>query len=223
MGLQIRDPMVRQREDAVRRMLQRGVLRTEALVEALLAVPPERYLSEAEVGAMLSEEPHRDARVPAWVGISHLALALEALEPGPGDRVADLLAQRGYVAAILARLVGASGKVLAVCPAGRRALRKLGGDLAEVATVRIVRGVATTVQGLEGPLDGVWLGAALPRLPRGVGDLLADPGGRLVAGLGPRFRAQDLVCVTRQGDGLTENVLARVRLPVAAGPGGWVK
>ena len=223
MGLQVRDPMVRQREDAVRRLLQRGVLRTEALVEALLAVPPERYLAEAAVRAMLGEEPAGGEGVPAWVGISDLALALEALEPGPGDRVADLLALRGYAAALMARMVGPTGQVLAVCPGSRRAQRKLERDLAEVAQARVVRGVATTLQGLEGPLDGVWLGAALPRLPEGLGDLLADPGGRFVVGLGPRFRAQDLVCVTRQGDGLSENVLARVSLPVAAGPQGWVK
>jgi len=223
MGLQIRDPRVRLREDAVRRMLQRGVLRTEALVEALLTVPPELYLEQDEARAMLLERCPTGAGLPAWVGISDLVLALEALAPGPGDRLADLLATRGYAAALMARLVGPSGRVLAVCPGSRRQVKKLARELSGVAPVQVVRGLATTTRGLEGPLDGVWLGAALPRVSRGLRDHLTDPGGRCVVGIGPRFRAQDLVCVTRQGDGLTENVLARVRLPVAAGPEGWVK
>ena len=223
MGLQVRDPRVRQREDAVRRMLQRGVLRSEALTEALLEVPPERFMEDDEAASMLLEEPHEAGGVPAWVGISGLVLALEALAPGPGDGLADLLALRGYAAAIMARLVGSSGRVLAVCPGGRLARRRLTRDLAGVEPVRVVRGEATTTAGLAGPLDGVWLGAALPRLPRGLRDHLADPGGRCVVGVGPRFRAQDLVCVTRQADTLAEHVVARVRLPVAPGPEGWVR
>ncbi len=223
MGLQVRDVRVRRREDAVRRMLQRGVLRSEALVEALLDVPPERFMHEDEANAMLLEEPHDAPGVPAWVGVSDLVLALEALAPGPGDRLADLLALRGYAAAVMARLVGPGGHVLAVCPGGRLARRRLERDLAGVEPTRVVRGEATTAAGLEGPLDGVWLGAAMPRLPRGVGRHLADPGGRCVVALGPRFRAQDLVCVTRKADALAEHVLARVRLPLAPGAEGWVR
>ncbi len=223
MGLQVRDPQVRLREDAVRRLLQRGVLRTEALVEALLSVAPEQYLGEEEARAMLQEQLPPDGAPAAWVGITSLALALEALEPGPGDRLADLLAWRGYAAAIMARLVGPSGSVLAVCPGSRRDRKRLSRDLAGVGQARVESGQATTTAGLAGPLDGVWLGGALPRRPGELREHLADPGGRCVLGIGPRFRPQDLVCLTRQGDGLGENVLARVRLPVVAGPQGWTR
>lgn len=75
---------------------------------------------------------------------------------------------------------------------------------------------------LEGTWDGAWIGAALPRVPHGVASHLVDPGGRLITFVGPRFRAQDLVALTRHGDALEERRVARVAVPVLAGPGGWI-
>jgi protein-L-isoaspartate O-methyltransferase len=68
----------------------------------------------------------------------------------------------------------------------------------------------------------MWIGAALPRVPRGLVQHLVDPDGRAIAFVGPRFRPQDLVSLTRHGDELEERRVARVQVPVLAGPGGWV-
>ena len=224
LGLQVRDPQIRRREDAVRRLLQRGVLRSEALADALLCIPPERYLGEDATEAMLLERlPHGGPAVPPWAGISSLVLGLEALAPGPGDGAVDLLAARGYVAALLARLVGPGGRVLALCPGTRRQTRTLRDQLADQATVTVSRGQATTGRGLDGGHDCIWLGAALPRRPGWLAPHLNQPGGRAVVGVGPRFRPQDLVLLTRDEDQLTEHVLARVRMPLVAGPRGWTR
>ncbi|MEZ4471298.1 MAG: radical SAM protein [bacterium] len=223
-GLHIRDPRVRAREAAVKRLLEDGALRTEAIVEALLVVAPEPFLGEAAAEAMLrsrsSEQPEGDP--PGWVGFQALALALEALNPGAGERVADLLAVRGYVAALLAHAVGEAGEVIALHPGSQVTALRLRTDLASLAQVHVRLARPLDPTGLEGPLDAAWLGAAVPRFPKRFESLLADPGGRAVAFTGPRFRPQDLVCLTRRAGALYERVLGRTQVPVVRGPGGWL-
>jgi len=222
MGLQVRNPFVRRREESVRRLLEAGTLRTAALVEALLKTAPERYLPEDETAAMLSDWTATCARegdVARHLGISTYVTALEAMNPGPGDSAVDLVAGRGYMAALLAALVGASGHVVAVHVGGvwsRRALaRLLAGTPVELRSRRAGAG--------SGQFDVLWLGAALPRLPASLRELLNPDGGRGVTFLGPRFRAQDMVCLTRRDQAVSERVLARVRVPILAGEGGWLR
>ena len=193
LGLQVRDPRVRRREEAVRRLLEEGVLRGDELPEALLQISPEDFLSEAEVADWLAD---RVAEAPEGTAAPHLglrttSLALAALDVQAGQRACDLLATRGHVAALLAALVGPTGSVVAVCPGPWRTRRAL-------------------------------LGAALPRSPEHLRDAITA-GGRLVAIVGPRFRAQDLLCFTRADATLRERLVARVRAPVLAGPGGWLQ
>ncbi len=53
--------------------------------------------------------------------------------------------------------------------------------------------------------------------------LLHPEGGRAALLLGPRFRPQDLVCITRRGKGIDERTLTRLRAPALRGPHGWVR
>ncbi len=213
LGLQIRNPWVRRREEAVRRLLEAGVLRTERVVEALLEVAPERWIPFDDAEAVLQDRP----RPPAVEGalswspsLTVLGMGLEALGLGLGDRVAILGVRGGYVAAVMQELVGESG------------------EAAELPAIRDLAGV----------YEAVWFGAALPRAPRWLRERLRR-GGRAVVALGPRFRAQDLVVLTRELETesadtsaihplihtppeLAVRTLARVTLPVFGGPGGWV-
>src|SRR5690606_212872 len=54
-GLHVKDPWIRAREQAVRRLLHDGVLRTADLVEALLEVGPEAFMPEDDARAVLGE------------------------------------------------------------------------------------------------------------------------------------------------------------------------
>lgn len=213
-GLQLRDGWVRRREEAVRRLLEGGWLKTERVIEALLEVAPERWMPGDAAEALLADRVLEGVEgQPPWgLPISAFALGLEALGVGAGDRVADLAARGGYTAAVLAEIVGPAGEVVA-SGLGRRV------DVAP--NVRwIPRAPAVSPALEEGGFDGLWLGAAVPRMPR-LRDWLRE-GGRAVVAVGPRFRSQDLVVATRQGDGLDERVLMRVRLPVLGGWAGWV-
>lgn len=204
-GLHVRDPWVRQREDAVRRLLDRGVLRTEALVEALLRVAPERHLPEEVAREVLAGRtpPVPEGELPWAVSVDLVALGLEALAPGAGQLAVDAAARSGWVSALLAELVGTDGHVIALAPDDPDAVRRTAPGI-EVRAVdaSAARRIAA---------DRVWIGAALPRRP-------ALPAARTVAFVGPRFRAQDLVLWTEDG----ERVLARAQVPVLGGPLGWV-
>lgn len=224
LGLHVKDPMIRARESAVRRLLEEGVLRTERIVEAFLTTPVEEFLGEEVAKTMLSRRTESatasEGVPPATLSIHSYAIALEALNPGLSERAADMLATNGYLSAILSYLVGPEGEVVAVHPGGRIAAWKLG---RQIEGVKAHAGQATTTKGLTGAFDAIFLGGALPVAPKSFREFLRDPNGRLVTFVGPRFRAQDLVCLTRHGDEWTERPLGLIQAPIVAGPNGWLK
>jgi protein-L-isoaspartate O-methyltransferase len=225
-GLHVKDARVRLREQAVTRLLERGILRTEALVEAFLQVPPERYLAEPAASAMLRGETAAvdgEGEVASHLSLETYAMAFEALEPSLGDRVVDLTARSGYPSAVLSLLVGAEGLVLAVHPGGGPEASALEASLSHLENVDVTENHAPYLLDLEDVYDGLFIGAALPVFPAALVESLREPGGRAVAFLGPRFSTQDLVALTRRGDALDERIVARVRVPVLAGHGGWLR
>jgi protein-L-isoaspartate O-methyltransferase len=226
-GLHVKDPWIRAREQAVRRLLHDGVLRTADLVEAMLQVGPEAFMAEEDARAVLGERRY-DERPEGelWPSLELrvIAIGLEALEPAPGDRVALLCERSGYLAAVLSPLVGEEGRVLVMRhdepedmpdDAWERLLAPGNVELREADPARPLR--------LEGTWDGVWISAAIPRVPTWVSDRVDESDGRVIAFVGPRFRPQDLVSVTRHGKELVERRVARLRIPVLAGAGGWLR
>ncbi|MFT4975603.1 MAG: radical SAM superfamily enzyme YgiQ (UPF0313 family) [Myxococcota bacterium] len=139
LGMNLKDPWIRRREQAVRRLLDRGVLRSADLIEALLQVAPERFMGPDEAEAVLSSripEPLAEGLLPVSVDIQTLALGLEALEPEQGHTVADLTARSGYVAAVLSHLVGDRGRVIAAHP--EPADPALAAQLAQLGNVTLI-------------------------------------------------------------------------------------
>ena len=222
-GLQVRNPWVRKREEAVRRSLDHGVLRSPALVERLLELGPEGFMAASAATALLedrSPESAAEGLPAAALSFRGVARGLEALQLGPGERVADLAAASGWVAALMAGLVGAGGRVEAV-PRGIPAAR-LATALEPWSQARVIPLAPGRLLPSPGPWDALWIGASMPRVPLPVSEGLHEPGGRALAVLGPRFRPQDLVLLQRAGEVVHQRVLARSRVPVLGGPWGWV-
>ncbi|MDG1482557.1 MAG: radical SAM protein, partial [Myxococcota bacterium] len=209
LGMNLKDPWIRRREMAVRRLLARGVLRSADLIAALLRVAPERMMGPDEAGAVLEGATPpvlAEGLLPVSLGIDVLATGLEALEPEPGQVVADLTGRSAYVGALLSRLVGPSGRVivnqpLPEDPATTTALEALGN-----VTVRCVPQDA--LLNLPEPVDRIWIGAALPRRPA-LAPML-KPEGRAVVAIGPRFRRQDLVTLRVEAGQTIEQIVARM-------------
>ncbi len=124
-------------------------IRSQALVEAFvnvprehfLGIPPWRYSSgfSLQTGAYRATEDIRDLYHDVFVALkqqeilnngqpSLIARLLEALDLGPGKRVAHIGCGTGYYSAILAEIVGQSGSVVAL---------EVDGDLAAQAAANL--------------------------------------------------------------------------------------
>lgn len=264
MGLNLKHEHTRRREEVIRHLLEVGALRSQRVIEALLTVAPERYLS-ADVSKAFLKFPYQSPPLgeasphPEVTSFYVLALGLEALAPCEGDLMLDALASRGYISALLREAVGREGRVLSLSPSFTgQASAQGGGDhgtfgmlsqlsrwwrgenkrelaqgIQAVQSPQSAQALSRPLQGLqwsdalseesELKFDGIWLGAALPSAPRALIERLCPPMGRLVTLIGPRFRPQDLVCLSLDEEGkISERILTRSFVPVAVGQGGWV-
>ena len=227
LGLHIKDEHVRIREEAVRRLLERGVLRTDSLIEAFLTTPTRPFMSDEHARQLLMGQPHAPAREGEpveWLGLGVYATAFEALNPGAGERVVDAMASNGWVAAVFSKLVGDNGTVFVVHPGDFLSGQKLSESLRDWAhNTRVFVGRPTQLpEQASKDMDAVWLGGALPRAPRAFTQALAERG-RAVTFLGPRFGAQDLVCITSTDSRPRERLLGSLQVPVVSGPHGWLR
>jgi protein-L-isoaspartate(D-aspartate) O-methyltransferase len=206
-----------------RRMVERQIrsrgVRDEAVLEAMRAVPRDRFVLPE-----YAEFAYEDTPLPIEEGqtISQpyiVAVMLEALELEPGDRVLEVGAGSGYAAAVMGRIVD---EVIAVerhrTLADRAAERMsaLGYD-----NVRVVAGDGTLGWPENAPFDAIAVAAGGPEVPRPLLDQLAV-GGRLVIPVGEEARAQELIRVTRLAEHeFEQRSLGRVQFVPLIGSAGW--
>ena len=223
LGVDPRDRAVRRIEAVMRARLDRGLPIADRLVAALLAAPPARYLTPTDARAMLDDRipvPPAEGWAPTTLGISTLITGLQALGPQLGERALDLAARSPHVAAVLAELVGPRGEVVAVAPDGATA-DQLRAALVDRPWVEVVvRGPAHRFD-VPGRFDVAWLGAALPRVPERLRELLTVEGRALVS-VGPRDSPQDILVVGPATATGRDRSIAQDRWPVLGGAEGWL-
>lgn len=98
----------------VNKLIQGGYLKTPEIIEAFLKVDRVFFVPEE-----LKESAYEDRPLPINDGQSIsqplvVAFILEHLSPKKGDRVLDIGTGSGWVAAILAEIVGSTGKVITI-------------------------------------------------------------------------------------------------------------
>ena len=199
-----------------RQLIARGI-RDERVLDAMRAVPRERFVPAAH-----REAAHADRPLPIGRGqtISQpymVAKMLEVLECEPDSVALEVGAGSGYQAALLGELcakVWAVEVVPDLAERARRVLLDLGYD-----NVHIVVGDGGEGLAENAPWDRIIVAAGAPQVPDPLVEQLAD-GGRLVMPVGGPV-SQRLTIIRRDGDRLTKTrSISCVFVPLT-GRHGW--
>ncbi|MFP4377519.1 MAG: protein-L-isoaspartate(D-aspartate) O-methyltransferase [Spirochaetales bacterium] len=167
------------------------------VIEALEAVPRDRFVPESERASAFENRPLAIGYRQTISQPTIVAYMTQELDIRPGDRVLEIGTGSGYQTAILAELAGEVFSVEIVRQLADRAqqlLRELG---YENVHTRVGNGREGWPE--EAPFDEVIVTAAGEELPETFIDQLA-PEGRLIAPVGPKH-AQVLVKVTKEQSG----------------------
>ena len=195
--------------------LRRRGISDQAVLRAMEEIPREVFVEPADRG-----DAYRDSALGIACGqtISQpfvVAYMTEQLQLQKRHRVLEIGTGSGYQAAILSRLCG---QVLTIeryrtlADSARARLKKLGYD-----NVEVMLGDGFDIPASAGTFDRIIVTAAMERIPEALLERL-EPGGMLIAPVGPHQGTQTLVRVTRTDAGFDRKELVDVRF-VPALPG----
>jgi protein-L-isoaspartate(D-aspartate) O-methyltransferase len=210
-----------EREAEARALLETFPIDDPRVRAAMLRVPRHHFLPASSQAEAYDDEPVSLGQPGATVSApSMVVLQLEAADVSEGDRVLEIGAGMGYLAALLGELVGPSGRVDAV---------EVDPGLADEARQRLARWAPSgrvtvhAVDGSEGlaraaPFDRILVSCQTSEILPAWRTQLAD-GGRIVAPVGDAHE-QVLTTVIRSGERWTTRsgvacrfVALRRRLP----------
>ena len=174
----------------------RGV-RDADVLKAMRHVPREAF-----VPGHLLDQAYADRPLPIAVGLTMqqpyvVAYMAEALNLQGDERVLEIGAGTGYVAAVLAEL---SAEVFAIEPVGQFA-ESAAATLIDLGVINVFMRHDDGTGGWaeQAPFDAILITKAVPAVPKPLLKQLAI-GGRMVVAVGSDPRGQELVRVTRRGE-----------------------
>lgn len=201
----------------LRRLEKGGIPVSQAIREAMLSVDVEDFTDyDTEAFYVDRPVPFMETEQGAIKTISapHMvATLLHHMELKPGEEVVILGAKGGYLAALVARIVGDEGLVRVLDPS-KDAVLHVRSRLTHWPTVetRELESVDVAPVAFPGEIQRVLVTGQLTALPKWMEDRLVD-GGFILAPIGPKS-GQQLVKIERQGDTVMPTELG----PVAFGP-----
>lgn len=199
-----------EREVAIRRLLEAGVIKRKLVAEAMLKVPREEFIPPEYRGYAYVDSP-----IPIGYGQTTSALhmtawLIEASDMKVGDKVLEVGGGCGYMAAVYAEVVALEGlkvrghvyTVEIIKELAQRAeenLRRLGYS----DRVTVIHGDGSLGYEPAKPYDVIVVTAASPDVPKPLIEQL-KPRGRLVIPVGSPGFYQDLVLVKKDEEGRVE-------------------
>jgi protein-L-isoaspartate(D-aspartate) O-methyltransferase len=195
--------------------LRRRGVSDQAVLRSMEQVPREEFVQAAD-----RDDAYRDGALSIDCGqtISQpfvVAYMTEQLRLQKHHRVLEIGTGSGYQAAILSRLsrqVVTIERYRTLADSARARLAKLGCD-----NVEVILGDGFDVPASAGTFDRIIVTAAMEQIPEALTKRL-EPGGILIAPVGPHHGVQTLVRLTRTDTGFDRKELVDVRF-VPALPG----
>jgi protein-L-isoaspartate(D-aspartate) O-methyltransferase len=196
--------------------LRRRGISDQAVLRTMEEIPREMFVESTD-----RDDAYRDSALGIACGqtISQpfvVAYMTERLQVQKAHRVLEIGTGSGYQAAILSRLcrqVLTIERYRTLADAARVRLKKLGCDNVEV----MLGDGFDLAAAVTGTFDRIIVTAAMEQIPEALTDRL-EPGGVLIAPVGPHHGTQTLVRVTRTDAGFERKELVDVRF-VPALPG----
>ncbi|MDO9525571.1 MAG: protein-L-isoaspartate(D-aspartate) O-methyltransferase [Gemmobacter sp.] len=212
------DP-ARLRWDMVSRQIVARGVRSDKVLSAMRLIPRHEFLPEH-----LRDIAYEDRPVPVADGLTLIqpyvvAYMIEALGLKGGEKVLEIGAGTGYVAAVLAVI---AGQVFIIERVGQHA-EIAASTLIDIGCRNFHLRHDDGTQGWieEAPFDAILVSGGAPFVPEVLKNQLA-PGGRMVVPVGHDPRAQELVRVTRHDHGqFVQEDLADLRFVTLIGNQGW--
>jgi protein-L-isoaspartate(D-aspartate) O-methyltransferase len=195
--------------------LRRRGISDQAVLRTMEEIPRENFVDPADFAGA-----YRDSALGIACGqtISQpfvVAYMTEQLQLQKHHRVLEIGTGSGYQAAILSRLcshVLTIERYRTLADSARARLRKLG-----CHNVEVMLGDGFDVPAVAGNFDRIIVTAAMEQIPEGLAQRL-EPGGILIAPVGPHHGTQTLIRMTRTDQGFDRRELVDVRF-VPALPG----
>jgi len=197
-------------------IISRGI-RDSEVIEAMKKVPRHLFVEEALQSQGYSDHPLPIGEKQTISQPYMVALMTEALQLTGKEKVLEIGAGSGYQTAILAELgekVFSIERIRSLAIRARKLLYELGYFNFEI---KIFDGTYGWVE--EGPFDAIIVTAGAPDIPQPLIDQLTI-GGRLVIPVGDAF-VQDLIRVTKTGEGIKREDLGGCRFVKLIGRYGW--
>jgi len=193
-----------ERDALVESLVRRGYANEPRLIEALRKVPRHEFVPPHVRVAAYDDTPLSIGEGQTISAPHMVAIMVEALNCAPGQRVLEVGGGSGYHAAVVAELVGISGRIYSVeriaslAEAATSALERTGYS----DRVTVVVGDGSLGLPEHAPYDRIFVSCAAPYIPPPLAEQLAE-GGRLVIPVGSRW-AQDLLLVDKEPSGLRQ-------------------
>lgn len=189
--------MLEKRHELTEELIRWGYLKTPEIIDAFKKVPRHEFVPEN-----LRESAYLDQPLPIGHGQtisapSMIAIMLEVLEPEKGQKVLEIGAGSGYNAALIAEIIGETGKLFTVervqelAEFGQNNLQKSG-----YGWVKVIVSDGTCGYEKEAPWDRVLVTACAPEVPILLVNQLKI-GGKLAVPVGKHYMAQTLLLVEK--------------------------
>src|SRR6266540_577949 len=197
-------------------LVQRGI-RDQRVLEAMGRLQREQFVP-AHMAPLAYEDKALAIGCEQTISEPYMvALMLEALELDESNRVLEVGAGSGYVAALLSELTGEVIALEFVPELAQKAAERL--LRLDLEGVKVVVGDGSKGYPERAPYDRIIVSAAAPEVPPSLVDQL-DEGGILVIPVGDRFQQSLRKITRRRGEVRSEDLCSCVFVPLL-GEEGW--
>ena len=196
-----------------------GYLSSERVIEAMLKVPREKFMSGHQKIYAYEDRPLSIGEGQTISAPHMVALMTEHLDVGVDHKILEIGAGSGYQAAILAE-IAVKGRIITVermpglAKRAEESLKRLDYENIEIIIADGTKGYIE-----EAPYDRIIVTAGSPRIPESLLKQLRDPG-KLLIPVGGRMLQELKLVEKKKGKSSTRNLGGCVFVPLI-GEEGW--